>query len=108
MVSRTRLKSILTGLALYTLAALLIGYFYINAYSGKYGLNAQAALDQESVSLTAELVHLKAQRKIWEHRTALLRTDRIDPDMLDEQARKQLNFAHERDLVLLLRDSASR
>ena len=38
MVSRTRLKSILTGLALYTMAALMVGYFGVNAYTGKYGL----------------------------------------------------------------------
>ena len=39
MVSRTRLKSLLTGLALYTMAALMVGYFGVNAYTGKYGLN---------------------------------------------------------------------
>ena len=31
MVSRARLKSILTGLALYTMAAANVGYFGINA-----------------------------------------------------------------------------
>ena len=52
MVSRTRLKSILTGLALYTLAALMVGYFGVNAYTGKYGLNARQELDQEIIALT--------------------------------------------------------
>jgi hypothetical protein len=49
MVSRTRLKSILTGLALYTMAALMVGYFGVNAYTGKYGLNARQELDQEII-----------------------------------------------------------
>ena len=31
MVSRTRLKSILTGLVLYTIAAMMVGYFGVNA-----------------------------------------------------------------------------
>jgi hypothetical protein len=31
MVSRSRLKSLLTGLALYTMAAAMIGYFGVNA-----------------------------------------------------------------------------
>ncbi len=35
MVTRSRLKSILTGLALYAMAAALIGYFGVNAHTGK-------------------------------------------------------------------------
>jgi cell division protein FtsB len=54
MVTRSRLKSILTGLTLYTVAALLVGYFGVNAYTGKYGLNARQELDQEIVALTSE------------------------------------------------------
>ena len=56
MVTRTRLKSILTGLALYTVAGLLVSYFGVNAYTGKYGLNARQELDQEIIALTSELV----------------------------------------------------
>ncbi|MDB5653757.1 MAG: Septum formation initiator, partial [Tardiphaga sp.] len=52
MVKHTRLKSILTGLALYALAAMMIGYFGVNAYTGKYGLTARGELDQEIVALT--------------------------------------------------------
>ena len=37
------------------MAAALIGYFGVNAYTGKYGLHAQAALDQEMIALTASL-----------------------------------------------------
>ena len=35
MVTRQRLKSFLTGLALYTMAAAMIGYFGVNAYTGR-------------------------------------------------------------------------
>jgi cell division protein FtsB len=99
MVSHTRFKSFLTGLALYTMAAALIGYFGINAYTGKYGLHAQAALDQEMIALTTELARLKQERITLEHRVSLLRAGSLDPDMLDERARFQLEFAHPRDLV---------
>lgn len=99
MVSRTRLKSFLTGVALYTMAAALIGYFGVNAYTGKYGLHAQAALDQEMIALTAELARLKQERLALEQRVSLLRAESLDPDMLDERARFQLEFAHPRDLV---------
>jgi cell division protein FtsB len=99
MVSHTRFKSFLTGLALYTMAAALIGYFGVNAYTGKYGLHAQAALDQEMIALTAELARLKQERVTLEQRVSLLRAGSLDPDMLDERARFQLEFAHPRDLV---------
>jgi cell division protein FtsB len=99
MVSRRRLKSFLTGLALYIMAAGMVGYFGVNAYTGKYGLNARQELDQEIIALTAELARLKKERREGEQRVSLLRSDRVDPDMLDERARFQLDYASSRDLV---------
>src|SRR5579864_2300081 len=103
MVTRQRLKSFLTGLALYTMAAAMIGYFGVNAYTGKYGLNAQQELDAEIVTLTAELARLKQDRKDVEQRIALLRSDSLDPDMLDERVRAQLDFADPHDLVRMIK-----
>jgi cell division protein FtsB len=99
MVSRSRLKSLLTGLALYTMAAALVGYFGVNAYTGKYGLNARQELDQEIVALTSELARLKRERTQSEQRVSLLRSDRVDPDLLDERARYQLDYVNPHDLV---------
>jgi cell division protein FtsB len=99
MVSRSRLKSLLTGLALYTMAAAMVGYFGVNAYTGKYGLNARQELDQEIIALTSELARLKRERSEGEQRVSLLRSDRVDPDMLDERARYQLDYANPHDLV---------
>jgi cell division protein FtsB len=99
MVSRARLKSLLTGLALYAIAAAMVFYFGVNAYTGKYGLNARQELDQEIIALTTELARLKGERAEAEQRVSLLRSDRVDPDMLDERARYQLNYANPRDLV---------
>jgi len=103
MVSRNRLKSVLTGLALYTMAAAIVGYFGVNAYTGKYGLNARQELDQEIIALTSELVRLKQERAEGERRVSLLRSDRVDPDMLDERARYQLDYANPRDMVRTVR-----
>jgi cell division protein FtsB len=103
MVSRTRFKSILTGLALYVMAAALIGYFGVNAYTGKYGLNAQQELGHEIVALTAELAKIKQERVYLEQRVSLLRSGNLDPDMLDERARVQLEYAHPRDLVRMVK-----
>jgi cell division protein FtsB len=99
MVSPARLKSLLTGLALYTMAAAMVGYFGVNAYTGKYGLNARQELDSEIIALTSELARLKRERADSEQRVSLLRSDRVDPDLLDERARYQLDYANPRDLV---------
>lgn len=99
MVSRTRLKGILTGIALYAIAAGMIAYFGVNAYTGRFGLTARLELDQEIIALTSELARLKQERAIGEQRVSLLRSGGIDPDMLDERSRYQLNYAHPRDLV---------
>jgi cell division protein FtsB len=103
MVSRTRLKAALTGLALYALAAAMIGYFGVNAYTGKYGLNARQDLDQEIIALTSELLRLKKERAEGERRVSQLRSDQVDPDMLDERVRYQLDYAHPRDLVRMIK-----
>jgi len=99
MVSRARLKSVLTGVALYTMAAAMVGYFGVNAYTGKYGLNARQELDSEIVALTSELARLKRERAENEQRVSLLRSNRVDPDLLDERARYQLDYVNPRDLV---------
>lgn len=103
MVSRSRLKSVLAGLALYAMAAMIVGYFGVNAYTGKYGLNARQELDQEIVALTSELARLKAERAEGEKRVALLRSSGIDPDMLDERVRYQLQYVNSRDLIHIIR-----
>jgi cell division protein FtsB len=105
MVKHTRLKSLLTGLALYALAAMLIGYFGVNAYTGKYGLNARQELDQEIVALTSELARLKKERAEGEQRVSLLRSSGVDPDMLDERVRYQLDYAHPRELVKVIKQT---
>jgi cell division protein FtsB len=101
MVTRKRLRSILTTLGLYVMAALLIGYFGVNAYSGNHGLKAKEDLDQQIASLSTDLDRLKLERAQWERRVALLRSDRLDPDMLDEQARSLLDYVAPNELTLM-------
>ncbi len=101
MVSRKRLKSAAAALVLYVLAALMIGYFGVNAFTGDRGLKARHALDVQTEELTAEIGRLKAERAQWQRRVALLRSESLDPDMLDERARALLDYADPRDVVLL-------
>jgi cell division protein FtsB len=101
MVKRPRLRSFFTALGLYVLAALLIGYFGVNAYTGDHGLRAREELDRQIGSLTSQIAEATAERESWERRVKLLKSDSVDPDMLDERARSLLDYADPRDLVLI-------
>jgi cell division protein FtsB len=100
MVTRKRLRSILTALGLYLGAVLFIGYFGVNAYTGDHGLKAKQDLDEQIAALSAELAALKQTRAYWERRQALLRSHSLDPDMLDERARALLGYVHPHDIVM--------
>ncbi|MGE0563875.1 MAG: septum formation initiator family protein [Pseudolabrys sp.] len=100
MVTHRRRRTILTALALYTLAAFFVGYFGVNAFTGSRGLHAQHKIEQQVETMTEELVRLRTERQYWQKRVALLRTSQIDPDMLDERARAMLHFADPRDVVM--------
>jgi len=102
MVTHRRRRTFLTVLGLYTFAALFIGYFSANAFTGNHGLRAQQDLEQQLTAMKGDLMQLKAERAVWERRVSLLRADRIDPDMLDERTRALIGYADPRDLTLLL------
>jgi len=101
MVTRRRFRAFINALALYTIAALLIGYFAVNAFTGSHGLRARQDLDHEVTQLTGELVALRTERAILERRVSLLRPESIDADMLDERARALLEYSDPRELILL-------
>jgi cell division protein FtsB len=103
MVIRPRIRAFLAALGLYVLAALFIGYFGVNAYTGNHGIRAKQNLDQRIADLTGELESTRAERERWERRVALLKSDRIDPDMLDERARQLLDYADPRDVTVLIK-----
>jgi cell division protein FtsB len=108
MVTRKRVRSILTALGLYVIAALLIGYFGMNAFSGNRGLKAKQDIDQQVAELSTELARLKLERSQWERRIALLKSSGLDPDMLDERARALLDYSHPHDLTMMVTEPPHR
>jgi cell division protein FtsB len=103
MVTRRRLRTVLTALGLYLGAALFIGYFGVNAYTGNHGIKARQGQDVQMTRLASERDALRSERQQWERRVALLKSQSLDPDMLDERARALLDYVDARDLTLLLR-----
>ncbi|HQS07413.1 MAG: hypothetical protein B7Y12_06960 [Rhizobiales bacterium 24-66-13] len=101
MQTRSRLRSFLFALLLYTLSGGVIGYFAYHAYNGQHGLMAKRNFQVEMAQLEGELAALKAQRRAIENKVSLLQASRLDPDLLDEEGRRQLDFVNAKDLVLL-------
>ena len=103
MVTRKRLHSFFTALGLYAIAVLFVGYFAANAFSGNHGLRAKQQLDEQIAELSGELGRTQQERAQWERRVSLLRSDRLDPDLLDERARAELQYIHPREVTLILK-----
>ncbi len=73
----------------------------VNAYSGNRGLKAKEVIDRQSAALSAELARLKFEHGQWERRFALLKSDAIDPDLLEERARALLDYVDPYDMTLM-------
>ena len=78
----------------------LVGYFGWSATRGDHGLVAYAARQQLLAQAKDNLVRTQADRIEWERRVAELRSDHLDPDLLDERARAMLNLADPSDIIV--------
>jgi len=94
---RRQLKSIVApsigfGLSLY------FGYHLIE---GERGLIAWVRLTGQirAAKQTAEQIH--AEREAQDRRVSLMRSEHLDPDLLDEQARAALNLVGPGEIVIL-------
>ncbi len=81
----------------------LMAYFVFHAFQGENSLPALKRLQVQEVSLLAEARLVRAERNELEKRIALLDESSIDPDMLEEQVRQRLGFAHPDEVVIYLK-----
>ena len=90
------------------LAVSVVGYFGYHALHGERGFLAWRELKRDlAVAQTVE-ARIAGELTRLGHRTALLRADNLDPDLLEERARVMLGYGHARDLVVLRADPKSR
>ena len=89
------------GLFYFGLSLGLIGYFAFQALSGQKSLKARSELKWWVEKQQKQLSDLQKLRAEMERDIALIRRD-IDPDLLDEQARRLLNMANKDDLIIML------
>ncbi len=83
------------------LAACVVGYFGYHALHGERGFLAWRELRRDLVAVHRVEAELAAEWTQLDRRTALLRTDNLDPDLLEERARLLLGYGYPGDLVVL-------
>ncbi len=101
MVVRKRARAFLIPLALYGVAAAIVGYFVHHAHHGSRGLQAKRELKTQIFHLGRELDAVRTERTEWDRRITLLSSDQIDRDLLEERARTMLGRVHRNDLVII-------
>ncbi|ABE04828.1 hypothetical protein A3306_06225 [Rickettsia bellii] len=89
VLSNNNTKKIILNIFL----ALLLGYFVFHCIYGNKGVIAYLKVNRQLEKAYDELKLLQAERVELEHNVKLLRTESLDKDMLDEQARKVLGIA---------------
>ncbi|PWB80857.1 MAG: septation inhibitor protein [Methylocystaceae bacterium] len=101
MAVRNFLRSLVVLCAFYGAAGLVASYFIWHGVNGQRGLKAGVEYEQRIADLRQELEGLRAERGQWERRIALVRGDRIDSDILDNEARAALGRVHRNEVVIL-------
>lgn len=79
----------------------IVGYFLYRTVEGDRGWIARMRLQDEIAASQETLDALKRDREALEHRVLLMRPERVDPDLLEEEARKTLNYSKPNEIIIL-------
>ncbi|HEX3863790.1 MAG TPA: septum formation initiator family protein [Stellaceae bacterium] len=79
----------------------LTGYFAYHLVEGDRGLLAWARLTKELRLANEDYTAVDTERAALDHRVANLRSDHVDPDLLDAQARKNLDVVAPGEIVIM-------
>lgn len=99
---RVLLHSLFLPMTLYCVAGTVAFYFVWHGVNGQRGLKTGEEYEQKLAQLRQERDLLRFQRMQWESRIALIKGEKIDADVLDDETRKRLGRVHPNDVVILL------
>ena len=94
-------RSFTFDICVFTALIAVIGYFSWAGYMGPRSYVHEQQIARQVAQVQAELKSVQQLKNAKDARVALLRPATIDPDMLDEMARKQLGFAFKSDLIVV-------
>lgn len=83
------------------IAAVFLSYFGFHAYHGEYGIYSKYEAEDRIIELQAELARTTEDRKEIERRVQLLHDGTIEQDMLDEYARRTLDYSQPGELTIM-------
>ena len=79
-----------------------MAYFAYHSVHGDRGFVAHNRLVEELGEARDTLAQLRVARAGLQHRVDLMASDALDPDSLEESARRMLNYVHPDDVVIFL------
>lgn len=82
----------------------LLGYFAWHANKGPRGYAFLANLKAQSIQLANDLAAEETEKKRLESKVSLMRPEHVDPDMLEELARTELELSRRNELIVRLSD----
>lgn len=80
----------------------MLGYFLYHTVEGERGWVAQMNMQQRVIQAQDHYDRIHKEREALEHRVKLMRPDSLDPDLLEEEARKNLNYSKPNEIVILV------
>ncbi|AIL65160.1 Septum formation initiator [Rickettsiales bacterium Ac37b] len=84
-----------------TTITVLSSYFIYHAINGERGILAFIRLTHLTNKTNIELENVRAERIVLEHKVNLMRSESLDLDLLDEQARKILGYSDANEIVYI-------
>jgi len=84
------------------IAGMATSFFFWHAVHGQRGLKAGEEYEQKLTQLKFERDLLKLQRLQLEHRLALIKGEKVDADILEDEVRKTLGRTHKNEVVVLM------
>lgn len=84
-----------------------LGYMAYHIVQGDRGLLAWKVLREQIAIAQMNLAESEAERRIHEDRVRLLHPEGLDRDMLDEWARRRLNFGSRDEIVIFTEPTGS-
>jgi len=108
MAVKSRARAILFPIAFYLVLGVASGYLVWGASKGDRGLKAKAEYDAEAAQLQVELAQARDERGRWRRRVDQMRSEAVDRDLLDEEARAVLDRVGKDEVVIFTTDASNR
>ncbi len=85
----------------------LTSYFVYHTIEGDRGLRAWRDINQQLHVANDQLATVAAERDALEHKVDGLNPNHVDPDLLDQQIRQQLDLVSPGDIILMQPSSSN-